>query len=386
MIFEVKCHTHVGEEVFVVGSAPALGKWEPSSAVPLQTTGEIYPTWKSESIPVEEVSDAEYKYLVQKEGTSPRWEHTDNRRVSSELAGGKNELIIVEDCFGDMHVRSISLRKVAAPDMKVLLPKRAPISSIFFDLPTDVPTPSTSWSSTRDTDSSSNDSTHSTTDNSVSVDLKVTWPHSPEITSVELAGSFTDPPWQQRIPLILSTSKDLWRVSLLEAVPSILDKPCNHDFKFIVNGSSWCVSHEMKRQHCKDGHENNVLHITLGLIQQIMQTRPHKGVEARFDPSERVPPSLKPTREMPSNSRMSLNIGAHYKSKDSSINGEDAFFTEAHALGVADGVGDLERLIGQSSRVFAEQLMNGCEAEVNHCLYPDRQTHPASKTALEILN
>jgi alpha-amylase len=43
--FNIRAQTQYGEELFVVGSLPQLGSWNPFNAIKLQTNKESYPNW-----------------------------------------------------------------------------------------------------------------------------------------------------------------------------------------------------------------------------------------------------------------------------------------------------------------------------------------------------
>lgn len=62
VVFEVSCPTVNFEEVRVVGSHPELGAWDPLLAVPLKTSEQQYPLWRTAELllPIEVV---QYKYL-----------------------------------------------------------------------------------------------------------------------------------------------------------------------------------------------------------------------------------------------------------------------------------------------------------------------------------
>lgn len=99
-----------------------------------------------------------------------------------------------------------------------------------------------------------------------------------------------------------------------------------------------------------------------------------------------VPPV--PVEPAPSNMQLSLRASATMKPKDSSKEGEDACFVHdaAPVLGIADGVGDLARYLGNSSKVFATMLMLHCEGEVTDVVASCDPLGPPSATAVEIFN
>lgn len=78
--FQVSCETQWGEEVCVVGSAPCLGSWDVSRAVPLKA--DYYPVWKTAAVDVSGAAPRlEYKYVKRSHGGSAQWEGGQNRWV-----------------------------------------------------------------------------------------------------------------------------------------------------------------------------------------------------------------------------------------------------------------------------------------------------------------
>lgn len=57
---------------------------------------------------------------------------------------------------------------------------------------------------------------------------------------------------------------------------------------------------------------------------------------------------------------LALVAGAFNRPKDGTGDGEDAHFLELPFLGVADGVGGMQHVLGHSSKAFAEELMSKC--------------------------
>lgn len=76
-------------------------------------------------------------------------------------------------------------------------------------------------------------------------------------------------------------------------------------------------------------------------------------------------------------SGLSLTAGAFSKPLDSAGLGEDSYFISIPTLGVADGVGGLEQVLGHSSKEFADDLMIGCQGEAQ--LQPCRGADPCEK-------
>ncbi|MFE5811044.1 carbohydrate-binding module family 20 domain-containing protein [Streptomyces sp. NPDC056491] len=69
--FQVTTTTGWGDQVFAVGSDPALGSWDPARALPLDAHG--YPAWDAEAL-VGSDSSVAYKYLVKGADGTITWE------------------------------------------------------------------------------------------------------------------------------------------------------------------------------------------------------------------------------------------------------------------------------------------------------------------------
>ncbi|MFD8416492.1 carbohydrate-binding module family 20 domain-containing protein [Streptomyces sp. NPDC059650] len=82
--FQVTATTQWGEQVFAVGSVPALGSWDPARAVPLDAHG--YPRWDAEAV-VPTDAPVEYKYLVKKTDGTVTWEDGANRYMQPRAGG-----------------------------------------------------------------------------------------------------------------------------------------------------------------------------------------------------------------------------------------------------------------------------------------------------------
>jgi len=77
-VFCVKCSkTRPGEAVFVVGGPDALGSWSTGMALPLTTSADSFPLWKSAPIPLPAGEAVEYKFLIQREdrGGAAQWQN-----------------------------------------------------------------------------------------------------------------------------------------------------------------------------------------------------------------------------------------------------------------------------------------------------------------------
>lgn len=263
IVFQVKCHTEPGEDVRLVGSDPLLGNWTPAKGIQLQTSSDRYPQWKSDSIIIPPHDAIEYKYIVVRpDSGETRWEECGNRRIPpTSPARQGQDIMTIEDFFGDDRVQNICIRTVA-PNVNLkkkqmpqrmktnetdvaaetnVEPQMKPLtqigSSIFFDTVDDEDEP-VSPTGPSDTGCAASDITRTPSSSSVapsthstiasvewqnkrthagadiesnltvsesqasdtgthSEDLMLTWPHAPGTMSAHVLGSFTNPPWQK---------------------------------------------------------------------------------------------------------------------------------------------------------------------------------------------
>ena len=78
--FRVKFETKYGQSLYIIGSIEELGEWDPSKAVPMATSKDIYPTWKiTKEFTCPLGMEIFYKYLV-KEGNNIYWEELNNNK------------------------------------------------------------------------------------------------------------------------------------------------------------------------------------------------------------------------------------------------------------------------------------------------------------------
>mmetsp|Transcript_36477 Transcript_36477/g.77584 ORF Transcript_36477/g.77584 Transcript_36477/m.77584 type:complete len:786 (+) Transcript_36477:78-2435(+) len=90
LAFCIECKdTRPGEGVFVVGSAPEIGAWDPTKAIPCETTPEAFPKWSSKSVALQSsTGNIEFKVLIQgvKRTGAARWEGGPNRSIKAPKA------------------------------------------------------------------------------------------------------------------------------------------------------------------------------------------------------------------------------------------------------------------------------------------------------------
>jgi hypothetical protein len=80
MTFNENATTSFGQNVFVVGSIPALGNWAPGSAVALSSAS--YPVW-SGTVTLPAGTAFQYKYLKKNTDGSVTWESDPNRSYTT---------------------------------------------------------------------------------------------------------------------------------------------------------------------------------------------------------------------------------------------------------------------------------------------------------------
>lgn len=524
-IFQVRCSTPFGAEVRVVGSSEALGRWDPTRGFRLDTGAKLYPTWRSRSTSLLE-DGVEYKYVVTVPGQEVRWETGPNRRLAVSRHEGDSEAVLFQHAFDDVALeRRVCLRPF--PDRRAFSHLRkarhghsslglcargaggwsgcwheepAGGRSVLEDLGIDLP---------YSTDSSSGISgmTRASSTDSVSFleseedparpqrQTLLVWSQSASpsggVSSIDIYGSFTQPPWSVPLTLHLCPETGVWWISIEEALPQL--QPGTYELKFLLNDHVWMVNPALPVSRNPDGMENNKLRIDYRLLTRIERkasslgasspkasSRPatvvfaegveqsREGVlEAVMEPSSRSSSNSvfgeeakkkgrsSPTPlarravstaerlhragsddgtfriagkrtcslphlqggmqsphevaclydlvgstdggtlydsdvalllELPDVKRQSgllLVGGAFYKPKGGAGEGEDGHFLEHPALGVADGVGGLQHVLGYTSKAFADELMAQCST-VARGLDLDRQRAP-SVAAQQIL-
>ena len=81
--FRVKFETKYGQSLFIIGSIEELGQWDPSKAIPMATSKDIYPTWKiTKEFTCLLGMEISYKYLL-KEGNNIYWEEINNDKKAN---------------------------------------------------------------------------------------------------------------------------------------------------------------------------------------------------------------------------------------------------------------------------------------------------------------
>uniref|UniRef100_A0A7S1WIM1 Protein phosphatase n=1 Tax=Alexandrium catenella TaxID=2925 RepID=A0A7S1WIM1_ALECA len=299
------------------------------------------------------------------------------------------------------------------------------------------------------------------------------WPQSASpiggVSSIDIYGSFTQPPWTVPLTLHLCPETGVWWISMEEALPRL--QAGTYVFKFLFNDHVWMANPALPVSRSADGVENNKLRIDYRLLTRIdrkacsqtsLESSPRVSrpptmnlvegskdssqavLEAVLEPSSRsssvsvfgedgkktgraLPmgrravstadrldragsvnglnrsankrtfslPLLKRDvqtghkleflcdlvggsdegtlydsdvallLELPNVKRpngLVLSSAAFYKPKDGAGEGEDGHFCGHPVLGVADGVGGLQHVLGYTSKAFADELMAQCKS------------------------
>ena len=95
---QVAASTNYGEEVYVCGSDPALGRWLPAQGVRLSTTREMYPQWIGRvELPTRRGGErVMYKYVIRSLGDRWSWE---DRIADRQLAPDGPEVVLNDGRF-----------------------------------------------------------------------------------------------------------------------------------------------------------------------------------------------------------------------------------------------------------------------------------------------
>ncbi|WP_436498632.1 carbohydrate-binding module family 20 domain-containing protein [Actinokineospora sp. HUAS TT18] len=84
--YTVQAHTTWGQNVYIVGSVPALGSWNTANAVPMTTDASTYPRWRgSSALPAN--TRIEYKFIIREPGKPVIWETGANRVATTPASG-----------------------------------------------------------------------------------------------------------------------------------------------------------------------------------------------------------------------------------------------------------------------------------------------------------
>ena len=96
VLFEVRTETVFGEVVYIVGSTPQLGAWNPKRGIRMTTNEDTYPIWRCEPLLLNEGGEGscEYKFVVVSSNDEVRWEPLPNNR---RLLLGGDEVQVIAD-------------------------------------------------------------------------------------------------------------------------------------------------------------------------------------------------------------------------------------------------------------------------------------------------
>jgi len=91
--------TEPGESVYIVGSLPELGGWDPSKAVACRTSADMFPLWLSEPIQVCPPEHDEFQFKLLADGSeSVRWEEFTGNHVALLPTNCANEAVFDIHC------------------------------------------------------------------------------------------------------------------------------------------------------------------------------------------------------------------------------------------------------------------------------------------------
>jgi len=369
-IFQVLCNTEFGTEVCIIGSSKALGSWDPANAIRLSTGSRTFPVWHSLEVPLSFEAGVEFKCILVK-GTDEdqsnkliQWEDGPNRKLSSHSLGRTALISVV-----------FQSEEPAMINFPVLQPLPGLSSRLAPSLRQEyVCEPST---------------------NGTLVSLQASF----ETSRVDVLGSFTTPQWAVKLQMNLCHRTMTWWLILEDVLHAV--EPGAHEFKYLVNGTTWVNNPLVPTTTTSVSCQNNVLVVAqsrklsfelpkcmdelVDEIGSVTTTSPglsrgstpmstacsdHSGSGSSLGSlqmflSEASEESAvfehEGSRGLSQPLPMCFDAAVFTRPKDGSGLGEDSYFIEAqHTLGVADGVGGMLQMLGHSSKPFADELMNGC--------------------------
>jgi hypothetical protein len=86
-VFEAEATTWYGQQLYVSGSLPELGAWDPAAAVPLSTSAFVYPQWTGFAT-LPPGTAFRYKYLTRDPDGTVTWESGPDRSTTTPPSGG----------------------------------------------------------------------------------------------------------------------------------------------------------------------------------------------------------------------------------------------------------------------------------------------------------
>lgn len=94
LVFRVRAKLDHGEQIYVSGTTDLLGNFSTEHCVPLYTSADRYPIWKSDCVALPHGCELQYKYAVFEAGKFKRWESIScNRQVLAEYAETTNDVL-----------------------------------------------------------------------------------------------------------------------------------------------------------------------------------------------------------------------------------------------------------------------------------------------------
>ena len=98
--FKLYCkETELGDNLYIVGNINEFGNWNTDNFNENQRLkGNLYPMWLSDTIPIENKKNIEYKYII-KGPNKLQWEDCDNRELHLKYTIKRNGAHYIDDGF-----------------------------------------------------------------------------------------------------------------------------------------------------------------------------------------------------------------------------------------------------------------------------------------------
>ena len=98
--FKLYCKgTELGDNIYIVGNINEFGNWNTDNFNENQKLkGNLYPLWLSETIPIQNRKNIEYKYII-KGPNKLQWEECENRFINLKYSIIRDGIHYIDDGF-----------------------------------------------------------------------------------------------------------------------------------------------------------------------------------------------------------------------------------------------------------------------------------------------
>ena len=99
--FKLYCkETELGDNIYIVGNINEFGNWNTDNFNENQKLkGNLYPMWLSDTIPIENKKNIEYKYIIKGPNNKLKWEDCGNRELNLKYTIFRKGAHYIDDGF-----------------------------------------------------------------------------------------------------------------------------------------------------------------------------------------------------------------------------------------------------------------------------------------------